>query len=49
VPEHAFGSEMNIFNIVYELDEKLFLDNPLGDPCETNKDEAISTFLETSA
>jgi len=50
VPEHASGSEMSFFNIVYELSEngeKLYFDNPLGDPCETSEDEAINTFLDT--
>jgi hypothetical protein len=49
VPEHASGSEMSLFNIVYELSEngeKLHFDNPLGEPCETSEDEAINTFLD---
>jgi hypothetical protein len=48
VPEHASGSEMSFFNIAYELNdkgEKLYFDNPLGDPCETDSDEAINTLL----
>jgi hypothetical protein len=50
VPEHASGSEMSFFNIVYELGEngeKLYFDNPLGEPCETSEDEAINTLLNT--
>jgi hypothetical protein len=50
VPEHASGSDMNLFNIAYELSEdgeKLYFDNPLGEPCETSEDEAINTFLDT--
>jgi hypothetical protein len=50
IPEHASGSEMSFFNIAYELSnkgEKLYFDNPLGDPCETSEDEAINTFLDT--
>jgi hypothetical protein len=49
VPEHASGSEMNLFSIVYELSEdgeKLYFDNPLGESCETSEDEAINTFLD---
>jgi len=49
VSEHASGSEMNLFNIVYELGEngeKLYFDNPLGEPCETCEDEAINAFLD---
>ena len=49
VPEHISGSEMSFFNLVYELSdkgEKLYFDNPLGDPCETSENEAINTFLE---
>jgi len=49
VPEHASGSEMNLFNIVYELGEdgeKLYFNNPLGEPCETCEDEAINAFLD---
>jgi hypothetical protein len=52
VPEHASGSDMNLFNVVYELGdkgEKLYFDNPLGDPCETSEGEAINTFLDTLA
>jgi hypothetical protein len=52
VPEHASGSEMNLFNVVYELSdkgEKLYFDNPLGEPCETNEDEAINALLDTLA
>jgi hypothetical protein len=51
-PEHASGSEMSFFNIVYELSdkgEKLYFDNPLGDPCETSEDEAINALLDTLA
>jgi hypothetical protein len=50
VPEHASGSEMSLFNITYELSdkgEKLYFDNPLGDPCETGEDEAINALLDT--
>jgi hypothetical protein len=50
VPEHASGSDMNLFNIVYELSEKgekLYFDNPLGDSCEADEDEAINAFLDT--
>jgi hypothetical protein len=50
VPEHASGSEMSFFNIAYELSEngeKMYFDNPLGDPCETSEDEAINAFLDT--
>jgi hypothetical protein len=50
VPEHASGSEMNFFNIAYELNDKgeeLYFDNPLGDPCETGEDEAINALLDT--
>ena len=50
VPEHASGSEMSLFNIAYELSEngeKLYFDNPLGEPCETSEDEAINTLLNT--
>jgi hypothetical protein len=49
VPEHVSGSEMNLFNVVYELGEngeKLYFDNPLGEPCETCEDEAINAFLD---
>jgi hypothetical protein len=49
VPEHASGSEMSLFSIVYELSEdseKLYFDNPLGEPCETSENEAINTFLD---
>jgi hypothetical protein len=52
VPEHASGSEMSMFNLVYELgekSEKLYFDNPLGEPCETSEDEAINAFLDTLA
>jgi hypothetical protein len=52
VPEHASGSEMSFFNIVYELSdkgEKLYFDNPLGDPCETSENEAINALLDTLA
>jgi hypothetical protein len=52
IPEHSSGSEMSFFNIVYELGEngeKLYFDNPLGDPCESSVDEAINTFLDTLA
>jgi len=52
VPEHASGSEMSFFNIAYELSEngeKLYFDNPLGDPCETSENEAINTLLDTLA
>jgi hypothetical protein len=34
VPENASRSEVSIFNIAYELGEKLLFDNPLGEPCE---------------
>jgi len=50
IPEHASGSEMSFFNIAYKLsdkDEKLYFDNPLGDPCETRADEAINVLLDT--
>jgi hypothetical protein len=50
IPEHASGSEMSFFNIAYELSdkgEKLYFDNPLGEPCETREDEAINAFLDT--
>jgi hypothetical protein len=50
IPEHASGSEMSFFNITYKLNdkgEKLYFDNPLGDPCETGSDEVINTFLDT--
>jgi hypothetical protein len=50
VPEHASGSEMSLFNITYELSdkgEKLYFDNPLGDPCETGEDKAINALLDT--
>jgi hypothetical protein len=50
MPEHASGSELGFFNIAYELSdkgEKLYFDNPLGDPCETSEDEAINAFLDT--
>jgi hypothetical protein len=50
VPEHVSGSEMSMFSIVYELGEngeKLYFDNPLGEPCETSEDEAINTLLNT--
>jgi hypothetical protein len=52
VPEHASGSEMSFFNIVYELSEngeKLYFDNPLGEPCEISEDEAINAFLDMLA
>ncbi|MCC6017225.1 MAG: hypothetical protein LM582_09340 [Desulfurococcaceae archaeon] len=52
VPEHASGSEMSLFSIAYELsekNEKLYFDNPLGDPCKTSEDEAINAFLDTLA
>jgi len=52
VPEHASGSEMNLFNIVYEFSnkgEKLHFDNPLGEPCETSEGEAINALLDTLA
>jgi hypothetical protein len=52
VPEHASGSEMNLFNIVYEFSnkgEKLYFDNPLGEPCETSEGEAINALLDTLA
>ena len=42
-------SEIRIFSIVYELSEdgeKLYFDNPLGEPCEAVEDEAINTFLD---
>jgi len=50
VLEHASGSEMSFFNIAYELGEngeRLYFDNPLGDPCEADEDEAINAFLDT--
>jgi hypothetical protein len=50
VPEHASGSEMSFFSIIYELSdkgEKLYFDNPLGDPCETSEVEAINALLDT--
>jgi hypothetical protein len=50
VPEHASGSEMSFFNIAYELSEngeKMYFDNPLGDPCEMSSDEAINALLDT--
>jgi hypothetical protein len=50
VPEHASGSEMSFFSIIYELSEdseRLYFDNPLGEPCETSEDEAINAFLDT--
>jgi hypothetical protein len=50
IPEHTSGSEMSFLNIAYELSdkgEKLYFDNPLGEPCETSEDEAINTFLDT--
>jgi hypothetical protein len=50
VPEHASGSEMSLFNVIYELGEngeKLYFDNPLGDPCETTDGEAINALLDT--
>ena len=49
VPEHASGSEMNLFNVVYEFSdkgEKLYFDNPLGEPCETSEGEAINALLD---
>jgi hypothetical protein len=49
-PEHASGSEMSLFNVVYELSEdgeKLYFDNPLGEPCETSEGEAINALLDT--
>jgi hypothetical protein len=52
VPEHASGSEMSFFNIAYELSEngeKLYFDNPLGEPCETTEGEAINALLDTPA
>ena len=52
VPEHVSGSDMNLFNIAYELSdkgEKMYFDNPLGDPCETSEGEAINIFLDTLA
>jgi hypothetical protein len=52
VPEHTSGSEMSMFNVVYELSEeseKLYFDNPLREPCETSGGEAINAFLETSS
>jgi len=49
VPEHASGSEMSFFNnVVYALSEKgekLFFDNPFGEPCETGEDEVINVLL----
>jgi hypothetical protein len=51
-PEHASGSEMSFFNITYELSdkgEKLYFDNPLGEPCETSENEAINALLDTLA
>jgi hypothetical protein len=50
MPEHASGSEMSFFNIAYELSdkgEKLYFDNPLGEPCETSEGEAINALLDT--
>lgn len=41
---------MSAFNAVYELSdkgEKLYFDNSLGEPCETNGDEAINALLDT--
>jgi hypothetical protein len=52
IPEHVSGSEMSFFNIFYELSEngeKMYFDNPLGEPCETTEGEAINTFLDTLA
>jgi hypothetical protein len=52
VPEHVSGSEMSMFSIVYKLGEngeKLYFDNPLGDPCETSEGEAINALLDTLA
>jgi len=49
VPEHASGSEMSFFNIIYELGEnggKLYFDNPLGGPCKTDEGKAINVFLD---
>jgi len=49
VSEHASGSEMSFFNVVYALSEKgekmLFFDNPFGEPCETSEDEVINVLL----
>ena len=50
VLEHASGSEMSFYNIIYELSEngeKMYFDNPLGEPCEITEGEAINTFLDT--
>jgi hypothetical protein len=50
VPEHASGSEMSFYNITYELSEngeKMYFDNPLGEPCEITEGEAINTSLDT--
>jgi len=50
VPEHASGSEMSFYNIAYELSEngeKMYFDNPLGEPCETTEGEAINALLDT--
>ncbi|MCC6021911.1 MAG: hypothetical protein LM560_02175 [Desulfurococcaceae archaeon] len=50
VPEHTSGSEMSMFNVVYEFGEKskkLYFDNPLREPCETSEGEVINAFLET--
>jgi hypothetical protein len=41
---------MNMFSLVYELCEdveRLYFDNPLGEPCETSEDEAINALLDT--
>jgi len=37
---------INFQYILSENGEKLYFDNPLGDPCETSENEAINTFLE---
>jgi hypothetical protein len=52
IPEHASCPETIFFNIAYELSdkgEKLYFDNPLGEPCETSEGEAINAFLDTLA
>jgi hypothetical protein len=49
IPEHASGSEMSFYNITYELSEngeKMYFDNPLGEPCEITEGEAINTSLD---
>jgi hypothetical protein len=41
---------MSFFNIAYELSEngeKMYFDNPLGEPCETTEGEAINALLDT--